>query len=156
MLITWMQWSPPRDNTCCPSALDFEPRPLTQSGTLTHWATGTGSKREGGQSMRFKVHFSVFDMMMLPTQADVPICWPLCENFVIWQRALCSSVSHLIHLPFLPSSSTYVSYLLLPPHLLFQFSIPFSLINSSVPSYSFWTSPFHLLYSSSSILFIFF
>ena len=76
---------------------------------------------------------------------------PLCENSVIWWRALCSSVSHFIHLPFLISSSTSVSYLLL--HLLFQFLIPIPLITSSIPSYSFWTAPFHLIYLSPSFIF---
>ena len=50
-----------------------------------------------------------YDMMMLPAQAYVPICW----------RALCSSYSHFIHLHFLSSSYTSLSHLLLLPHLLF-------------------------------------
>ena len=93
-------------------------------------------------------------MMMLPAQADMPICWASLWTLLFWWRVLCSSYFHFIHLHFLPSSSTSVSYLLLP-HLFFQFLVPFPLINSSVPSYSFWTSPFHffiypLLFSLSS------
>ena len=54
----------------------------------------------------------------------------LSVNFLFWWRSLCSSYSHFIHLHFLPSSSTFVSYLLLLPHLLFQFLDRFLIINS--------------------------
>ena len=49
------------------------------------------------------------------------------------------------------SFSTSVSYLLLLPHLLFQFLVPFPLINSSVLSYSFLDFTF-----SSSLFILFF
>ena len=78
----------------------------------------------------------IYDMMMLPAQADVPICWASLWTLLFWWRALCSSYFHFIHLHFLPSSSTSISYILLPHHL-FQFLVSFPFINSSVPSYSF-------------------
>ena len=70
-----------------------------------------------------------YHMMMLPAQVDAG---PLCENSVIWWTVLCFSISHLIQIPFLPSSSTSISYLPLHPHLLFPFLIPFALLNSSI------------------------
>ena len=66
-----------------------------------------------------------YEMMMLPAQADVPICWASLWNSVIWQRALCSWVSHSIQLSFLSSSSS-VSYHLphpLPLLLIFHFIV---------------------------------
>ena len=87
--------------------------------------------------------------MMLPAQADVPICWASLWNSVIWRRALCSSVSHFIQLPFLSSSSS-ISYLLLHPLpllLIFHFIVFHSSLSSSIPSFSL------CLLCSSSLLF---
>ena len=100
--------------------------------------------------------------MMLPAQADVPICWASLWNSVIWRKALCSSVSHFIQLPFLSSSSS-LSYLLLHPPLLlllfliFHFVVFHFSLSSFIASFS-----LYLLYSSSfdillcSFLFILF
>ena len=74
---------------------------------------------------------------------------PLCETLVIWRRALCSSVSHFIQLPFLSSSS--VSYHLLHPLpllLIFHFIVFHFSLSSSIPSFSLC-----LLYSSSLLFF---
>ena len=91
-----------------------------------------------------------YDMMILPAQADVPICWTSLWNSVIWQRTLCSSVSHFIQLPFLSSSSS-VSYLLLHPLpllLIFYFIVFHFSLSSSIPPFSLC-----LLYSSSMSFF---
>ena len=63
---------------------------------------------------------------------------------------LCSSYFHFIHLHFLPSSSTSVSFLLLLPHLLFPILSPLS-------SYKFFCSLLLFLdFTFSSSLFILF
>ena len=98
-------------------------------------------------------------MMMLPAQADVPICWASLWTLLFWWRALCSSYFHFIHLHFQPSSSTSISYILVPHHL-FQFLVSFPFINSRNKFFCslllFWTSPLNLVYSSSSFLLILF
>ena len=45
---------------------------------------------------------------------------------LFWWRAFCSSYFHFIHLHFLPSSSTSISYILLPPP-------PLTPLNPQVP-----------------------
>ena len=95
-------------------------------------------------------YMMIYDMMMLPAQVDVPICWASLWNSVIWCRALCSSVSHFIQLPFLSSSSS-VSYLLLHPLpllLIFHLIVFHFSLSSSIPSFSLC-----LLYSSSLLFF---